>query len=288
MVKYFQQAIGEWLSRYINKPIKNYQPFSVSDPEKLAASLQPCDVLLVEGDLRVSSAIKYLTQSTWSHAAIFVGDILGQGDDHMSSPLLVEADIRRGVIGVPLSKYTGLNTRICRPVNLTPEDRELVLEYVISRLGHTYDLKHIIDLARYLIPTPPIPGFMRRRMLALGSGDPTRAICSSMIAQAFQSVRYPILPRVEELNNRTNVQCGHNVSEILHIRHHSLFAPRDFDISPYFQVIKPTIEHHFDYRQLVWSTPRLDCQSRITPVPYLEHHTAHRRCCMKHIVDIAT
>ncbi len=270
MLELFRQVIGEWLSRYINKPIKNYQSFSISDPEKLAASLQPCDVLLVEGDLRVSTAIKYLTQSTWSHAAIFVGDSLGQGDDHMSSPLLIEADIRQGVIGVPLSKYAGLNTRICRPVNLAPEDQQLVLEYVSSRMGHTYDLKHIIDLARYLIPTPPVPSFMRRRMLALGSGDPTRAICSSMIAQAFQSVRYPILPRTEELGHRTRARCGYNVSEILHIRHHSLFAPRDFDISPYFQVIKPTVEHHFDYRQLVWSTPRPDHHSRFTQVPQLE------------------
>ena len=32
------------------------------------------------------------------------------------------------------------------------------------------------------------------RMIALGSGDPTRAICSTMIAQAFGLVHYPILP----------------------------------------------------------------------------------------------
>lgn len=270
MAKLFLQIIGEWLSHYVNKPIRNYQPFATSDPEKLAASLQPCDVLLVEGDRRVSTAIKYLTQSTWSHSAIFVGDILGQGNDYTTSPLLIEADIRQGVIGVPLSKYTGLNTRICRPVNLARDDQKLILDYVVSRMGMAYDLKNIIDLARYLLPTPPVPSFMRRRMLALGSGDPTRAICSSLIAQAFQRVRYPILPRVEGLDDASRQRCGYTVSEILHIRHHSLFAPRDFDISPYFQVIKPTIEHNFDYRQLAWSTPRPDCQSLVTSVPHLE------------------
>ena len=41
-------------------------------------------------------------------------------------------------------------------------------------------------------------------------------------------------------------------NEFLHIRHHSLFAPRDFDISPYFQVIKPTLEYEFDPHSLVW------------------------------------
>ena len=74
--------------------------------------------------------------------------------------------------------------------------RHAVVDHALSRVGHQYDLKNIVDLARYLVQTPPVPVRWRRRMLALGSGDPTRAICSSLIAQAFQSVRYPILPEV--------------------------------------------------------------------------------------------
>ena len=50
---------------------------------------------------------------------------------------------------------------------------------------------------RYLMPTPPLPGRWRRRMLGLGGGEPTRAICSSLFATAFHSVRYPILPFIE-------------------------------------------------------------------------------------------
>jgi hypothetical protein len=87
-------------------------------------------------------------------------------------------------------------------------------------------------------------------MLALGSGEPTRAICSTLIAQAFQSVRYPILPKVER--SEGNLSNGYSRQEILHIRHHSLFAPRDFDLSPYFQIVKPTIEGAFDHHQLSW------------------------------------
>ena len=120
---------------------------------------------------------------------------------------------------------------------------------MVSRLGLAYDLKNIIDLVRYLLPTPPVPSFMRRKMLALGSGDPTRAICTTLIAQAFQSVRYPILPRVETLSAESSRRCRHGVREILHIRYHSLFAPRDFDVSPYFQVVKPLVEGGFDYRK---------------------------------------
>ena len=115
-----------------------------------------------------------------------------------------------------------------------------------------YDLKNLIDLARYLLPTPPVPSFLRRRMLALGSGDPTRAICSTLIAQAFQSVRYPILPCVETLCPQEQETCAYSVREVLHIRHHSLFTPRDFDLSPYFRIIKPVEAMGFDYRTVVW------------------------------------
>ena len=67
---------------------------------------------------------------------------------------------------------------------------------------------------------------------SLGSGDPTRAICSTLIAQAYESVRYPILPLYLPLHKGEPARDAHE--ELLHIRHYSLFAPRDFDISPYF------------------------------------------------------
>ena len=88
-------------------------------------------------------------------------------------------------------------------------------------------------------------------MLALGSGDPTRAICSTLIAQAFQSVRYPILPRVKAVLSR-DPMCPRCMDEILDVRHHSLFVPRDFDVSPYFAVVKPTLAARFNHRTLAW------------------------------------
>ena len=92
----------------------------------------------------------------------------------------------------------------------------------------------------------------RRRLLSFGSGDPTRAICSSLIAQAFESIRYPILPVITR-EFRADLLARPQRSEILHIRHHSLYAPRDFDLSPYFHVVKPTLEAGFDYHRLRWS-----------------------------------
>lgn len=89
-------------------------------------------------------------------------------------------------------------------------------------------------------------------MLALGSGDPTRAICSTLIAQAFQSVRYPILPIIKT-GPSTDPACPGCVAELLHVRHHSLFAPRDFDVSPYFEMVKPTLAAGFDPHRLIWA-----------------------------------
>lgn len=218
--------------------------------------LQPCDVLLVEGDTRISTAIKYLTQSTWSHAALYVGDRISQVDGADSDHALVEAHIVEGVRAVPLEKYAVFHTRIARPVGLSDDDRHRVMEYVIERLGYRYDFKNVIDLARYLLPTPPVPARWRRRMLALGSGDPTRAICSTLIAQAFESVRYPILPLISHLES-ASAECTDCYEEVLHIRHHSLFTPRDFDVSPYFQIIKPTLATGFDFRALKWSQDEL-------------------------------
>ena len=95
-------------------------------------------------------------------------------------------------------------------------------------------------------------------MLALGSSSPTKAICSSLIAQAYQSVKYPILPEITRAPGRTKAVSNYSRREIMHIRHHSLFAPRDFDLSPYFEVIKPTVEHGFDYKTFTWSGKTAD------------------------------
>ncbi len=243
------EFLGRLLANYLNRPSSGYMAPATSSLQTLQKCLLPGDVLLVEGNLRVSTAIKYLTQSTWSHSALYVGNALAPGNTNREPLSLIEVDLRFGVVAVPLSKYENFHTRICRPVGLSEEDRNKMIQYAVSRIGNTYDLKNVIDLLRYLFPTPPLPSHWRRGLLALGSGEPTKAICSTLIGQAFQSIRYPILPTIRKIS--TNSEQNY-MKEILHIRHHSLFTPRDFDISPYFQIIKPTIEGGFEYTKLQW------------------------------------
>ena len=175
-------VIGRVIARYLERPVQGYEPFTSSDPVALRKSLEPGDVLLVEGNSHISRVIKYLTQSTWSHAALYVGPIQGANTQQGEPHVLIEAEIGQGVISAPLSKYYRYHTRICRPIGLSLEDRRTVCSYAIDRIGFDYDLRNVIDLMRYLFPLP-VPQRWRRRVIALGSGTPTRLICSALIAQ---------------------------------------------------------------------------------------------------------
>lgn len=247
------ERIGGTLAKLLSKPVRQSIQVAMVTQEQLLANLQPADVLLVEGNTRISTAIKYLTQSSWSHAALYIGNALPNNTPWKLPQVLVEADLKEGIRAVTIAQYAQMHTRICRPIGLNDNDRKHIVNYAITRIGQQYDLKNIFDLARYLFPIPPIPRRFRRRLLALGSGDPTRAICSTLIAQAFTSIRYPILPEIQRTwsDNPMQADCH---SEIYHIRHHSLFTPRDFDISPFFEIIKPSTRDHFDYHALNWDS----------------------------------
>ena len=252
--------LGHRLADFLDRPLSHYESFDVVGEEMLATALKVGDVLLVEGNTRIGSVIRYVTQSNWSHSTLYIGDALATVNPHM----LVEATITKGVIASPLSKYAQLNTRICRPVGMHNEDLGTLLRFVMDKIGYTYDLKNMFDLLRYYAPFP-MPVRFRRRMLAFGSSDPTQAICSTMIAQAFQAVGYPILPRHVP---------GSSEEECLQFRHYSHFVPCDFDRSPYFEIIKPTLVQGFDYRQLHWEErPRSGTDSHMNsrPAPAASH-----------------
>ena len=238
--------VGQMIARYLEKPVSGYEPFTPSDPERAArlrSGPATCCWSKATTTFPASSSISPNPPGRMRRS--MSGRSTGADSDG-EPHTLIEAELGIGVDSAPLSKYSRFHTRVCRPVGLTVEDCEKVCAYAIERIGLAYDLKNITDLMRYLMPLP-VPQRWRRRVLALGSSDPTRIICSALIAQAFESVRYPILPKVTRIESRVARR------ELLEIRHHSLYTPRDFDISPYFAVVKPTIENGFDYKRLHWA-----------------------------------
>jgi hypothetical protein len=249
-------TVGRVFVRYLEKQRQNDARFASTDLSTLRRSLEPGDVLLVEGNSRISGIIKYLTQSNWSHAALYVGRIPGacapNGDPHV----LVEAEVNEGVVSSPLAKYCSFNVRICRPIGLTPEECQCVCSYAIERTGFGYDYRNLFGLMRRLIPLP-LQHYWRRSKRELSSEVPTQIICSTLIAEAFNLVRYPILPEI------TRLESALVKRDVLQVRDPSLCTPRDFDISPYFHIVKPGLMDNFDHRLMDWiDLPRPAASSR--------------------------
>ncbi|MEL7968558.1 YiiX/YebB-like N1pC/P60 family cysteine hydrolase [Vreelandella neptunia] len=248
------QRIGYMMSCWLSCP--RHERLNAGPTENhVETFLKPGDVLLVEGSSRFSVVIKYLTQSSWSHAALYVGRDNARYFGAQDGECFIEADVAEGVRLVGLNEFNGCHLRVCRPVGLREKEVEALIQFVGSRLGHRYDLHNIIDLARYFFPLPPVPQRWRRRFLTLGSGDPTRAICSTLIAQAFQSIYYPILPIANDTLATSADLIATSNDRLLTQRHYSLFTPRDFDLSPYFAIVKPRLMGGFDAHQLHWREP---------------------------------
>ena len=271
-----RQALLDAGARVLTEPRGRYQRIQPNNLGKLRRLIRKGDVLLVDGDQRISEVIKYLTQSSWSHAALYVGDELlrrhpGQraaltarfGID--AEHLVVEALMESGVVASPLSKYELVNVRVCRPRAIAPEHVTRIVDEVLAHLGVRYDVQTALDLARYFLPVSLIPKRWRRSALDFGSGLTREVICSSMIARAFDNVGFPVIPTVVSTGGN-----GHAPRRRLAFlrraaaieppvfRHQSphVITPRDFDLSPYFEIVKfnavDVDEAHFDYRQIRW------------------------------------
>jgi hypothetical protein len=274
---YLLRKMVDLAASLLTKPIARYTLRIPNDLAQLRKYIRKGDVLLVEGNERVSEVIKYLSQSSWSHSALYVGDeplrraspaerrelIEKYGDD--ASHLLVEALVESGVVLTPLGKYRDFNIRICRPHQLTASDRQQVVNYALAHVGNTYDLKNLLDLARYFLPVSIVPARWRRKALEFGSTDPTRVICSSLIAESFARVRFPIVPQYEPIPPGSELAPGRyawlerfsrraRTAHLLRMVSPTLTTPRDFDLSPYFEIIKFNVieSSRFDYHKLRW------------------------------------
>ena len=209
-ISYLLGKMSELAASMLSKPIARYSLTMPNDLAQLRKYIRKGDVLLVEGNERVSEVIKIsLAELLVARRAVCRGRgaATGPGDARQlperygdeANYMLVEALVESGVVLTPVSKYRDFNIRICRPHQLTVADQHQVMDYALSNVGNTYDLKNLFDLARYFLPVSIVPARLRRQALEFGSTDPTRVICSSLIAESFARVRFPIVPRYEPL-----------------------------------------------------------------------------------------
>lgn len=243
----------------LNQPVAAYELRAPNDMTRLYRHIRKGDVVLVEGELRISEFVKYATQSQWSHCALYVGDeLLRRGGTlreqalakfgELADRVIVEALTEEGVIAAPLAKYQGLNMRICRPSGIDPADLDRVLDSALADLGKRYDKRNFLDLALMLL-SPVKFGPLKARTIhtCLGNCTDLEVMCSGMITKAFHRVGYPILPQVDRGSNDPSRLTPR-------MRHYSQIVPRDFDLSPYFQIIKVNVvdDGAFDCRRRIW------------------------------------
>jgi len=280
-------SVGKWtlqrLTRWLNyePPLDPTVP-SLTNYERLCDEVRPGDVLLIEGRSRASNIIKKITQSSWTHSALYIGNYYqlnaaGIAPDalktHARTPhtnLVIEAVLGQGTVVTPLSKYRQAHIRLCRPRSLTLTDRNKVIEHALGKLGYSYDIRHLFDLARFLLPYSLLPRHWLSSLFEYKAGPSTRTICSSMLADAFMSVHYPVLPVVAHTANGVR----------FYKRNIKLFTPKDFDYSPYFDIIKyPFIglDELATYRSLPWDTEGLICNEASDCMPYPLMEESHQQ-----------
>ncbi|HXH54366.1 MAG TPA: YiiX/YebB-like N1pC/P60 family cysteine hydrolase [Gammaproteobacteria bacterium] len=236
-----------------------YEGIPLCDFERIRYELRPCDILLIEGRSRVSDIIRGITQSSWSHAALYIGRLHDIEDPKVrnllsihfkgsaDSQLLIEGIMGQGTIVSNLSTYKNDHIRICRPRGISRHDAQNVISFAIHRLGEEYDTRQIFDLARFLLPWTIMPRRLRSKLFEFNVGETTKTVCSSMLAEAFLNVEFPILPLIKK--------HGEQGIELI-ARNPKLYTPRDFDYSPYFDIIKyPFVEFadYAMYRKLPWN-----------------------------------
>ena len=248
-------GVSDWLSRDVT-------PLGVprTDFERLCEHVRAGDVILVEGRSRVAGIIQSVTLSAWTHAALYIGragDVAHPGARKAidragwpdATPLVLEAQLGEGVHLSSLARYRREHLRLCRPHDIAPTDRDRVLAYTLDRIGMAYDTRQIFDLLRFFFPYGLLPRHWRSTLFEAGHGEAARAICSTLLANAFASVRYPILPVMHR---------GADGQATFYRSNARLITPRDFDHSPYFDVIKYPFfgDDIARYRDMIWGETR--------------------------------
>lgn len=249
---YLRKKLLSYLAK--EKPTHRYP---LSDFDRIKHELKQGDILLIEGSSTISQIIQNLTKSAWSHCAIYIGKkhdiedsafrekISTYSNFTNDTPLVIEGYMGKGIFIDSFSKYKGYHIRICRPKGIAHSDIQKVMNYCLNAVGRDYDIRHIVDILRFLFPWKLFPAKWGSVLFKRGKRM-DKAICSSLIAEAFESVQFPILPDIT-----TDKKKGIRLIR----RNPMLFWPSHFDYSPYFEIIKYpmlNLSDHPLYKSLPW------------------------------------
>jgi hypothetical protein len=216
-----RERLWDAFLRYLTAPIPPSVPATGESVESLATRLRRGDVLLSEGNTRVSRLIKRLTGSRWSHVSIYVGPL----DEGSDPRCVVEADMAVGVRSIRLSELGAVSVRVLRPASLDSTKRNRLVEWVTSRIGDEYDHAHALLLGRRLLRLAP-----RTRPAASAStatGTARRFICCSLLVHAFASIGLAIVP-------------GRACPDAEECADPSSITPGDFEKAAMFEVVGPS------------------------------------------------
>jgi len=275
--------IKHWCSsifiRWLTLP-RPYEGLPLCDFERIRYEVRPGDVILIEGRSRISDIIRAITQSSWSHAALYIGHLHDIEDPkirnlislHYSGlpdeQLVIEGIMGKGTRVNTLSYYEKDHIRLCRPKGLSRTDAQKIVAITTRKLGSEYDVRQILDLARFLLPWSIMPRRLRSKLFEFQAQESTKTVCSSMIAEAFAAVDFPVLPLIQK-----------NADQELELitRNTKLYTPRDFDYSPYFDIIKyPFVEFSYSvYHKLPWNREGLVSHDKIGVHPLQK--TKHKK-----------
>src|SRR3989338_3625430 len=260
-------SLAKWLTKKLsNYLLKNILPSHdyLCDFSRICHEVRPADILLIEGRNRISGIVQRTILSPWSHAALYIGPLHNVEDPAIreliqkhykgqpSEQLLIESVVGFGTIIVPISKYKPEHIRICRPTGLAYQDVQKIIAHAAKTLGTKYNIRHFFDLGRFLMVSRLLPRRWNSSLFKATADQMRQDICSTMIAKAFNSVKFPILPLVRENDNKR--------LELIR-RNPRLYAPSDFDYSPYFDIIKYpilpvsgfSVYHHLPWKDTLMS-----------------------------------
>ncbi len=251
-------SFSDWFINFLNKDVQPERSY-LCDYTRIKHELRPADVILIEGRARISKYIKRLTNSPWTHSLLYIGRIHDIDDpkireliqhNYQGNPrdqLIIESVAGSGTIISSLETYNKEHLRICRPNGLHYDDVQKIIKYAAEHLGYKYDSRHFFDLGRFYLRSIFIP---RRWLSNLFKRQPKKTdseICSTLIGNAFRSIKFPILPLIKNDDKNKLMLIERNTK---------LLVPSDFDYSPYFDIIKYPIipeSKNGHYKDFPWS-----------------------------------